>query len=282
MRGAFESIQNFGYTLNEIGDYQKLVEQNSHTAALFGGTAAQGIKKLGIVSKEIQRSDVGGKLLSMGLTIDDINTGVANYVKTQTMTGRTQKQIDDNVAKSALEYIYYQNKMSKITGQSVVELQKVREEALKEKQFGALIRNLQNSGDKDLQAKAKALQEVNENLQHTAPGMAKGLRDLAAGGKLTDEAKQVLMLMPKTAKAITAGRVSTAEVMALAKEEAAGSSKMVDSLAVYGKASGTFLDGGELARVKALKAYDERDDAATNNQKVLSLVMMISQDFWTV
>ena len=269
MRGAFESIQDFGYTLNEVGDYQKLVEKNSEVAAKFGGTAAQGVKKLATVSKDIQRDNVGGNLLKMGLTIDDINEGVANYVKTQTVTGRSQQQIDENITKSAIEYVYYQNKMSKITGQSVATLQKARDDALKEQQYGALIRNLQNSQDENSRNKAKALQEINENLQHIAPDMAKGLRDLAAGGKMSEEARRVLMLMPKTAKAITAGVVSVNEVMDNAVQESKASSQMVDSLSQFGVGTKSFIDGYQIAQVAALDTYEKRVEAAKKGQKVL-------------
>lgn len=268
IKGAFQSIQDFGYTLNDISQYESLISNNSQNAARFGGTVAQGVKKLGTVSKEIQRSDVGGKLLTMGMSINDINEGVANYIKTQTTTGRTQQQINDNLTKSALEYVYYQNKMSKITGRTVDELQKARDDALKEEQYGALIRNLQNSQDENAQKKAKALQEINENLNHIAPDMAKGMRDLAAGGKMSEEAKKVLMLMPKTAKALTQSTVSVAEVMDTAAKESKESGKMVDSLSQFGEGSKTFISGYQLSQISALESYEKRDKLAQKGQKV--------------
>ena len=163
MQDAFNNLQDMGYTMKEIGQYGELMKQNSSTLATLGGTTADGAKKFAAASKNIKNSGLETQFMRMGMTVGDINNGMANYVKFQQMSGSTIQQDDKQIARSAAEFIIEQDKLTKMTGLSADQQNKIYEGALAQEQFAAKTFQLQQIAAKGGAEGAKAEAELKRN-----------------------------------------------------------------------------------------------------------------------
>ena len=123
MTGVFESMQKFGYGIDDLGKMSALIKANSGELATFGGSVAAGTKQLASLAGELQHSSFARDMREMGVSIDDINQGAAGYIKNQVAIGKNSATIDRDLAANAAAYIKELNTMSKLTGQSREQLQ---------------------------------------------------------------------------------------------------------------------------------------------------------------
>ena len=77
MDDTFKNLQDMGYTIKELGMMSALLKENSEQLANLGGTAAAGTAKFAEAAKDIQNSEIGDQFKQMGMTVDDVNAGVA-------------------------------------------------------------------------------------------------------------------------------------------------------------------------------------------------------------
>jgi hypothetical protein len=181
MQDAFKNLQDAGYTMKEIGQYGQLMKENSAVLATMGGTTAQGAAEFAKVSKNIKNSQLETQFMRMGMTVNDINSGIANYVKIQQLSGSTLQQNDKQIAASAAEYILEQDKVTKVTGLTADQQNKIYEGALAQEQFAAKTFQLQQAAAAgDEQAKA----ELSRNRQLVEFAMAKGGPEAAKQAQL--------------------------------------------------------------------------------------------------
>lgn len=134
---TFKNLQKMGYTTKEIGQMGSLMKENATMMAQFGGTAATGAKEFAKLSKEIQYSDLGTQFKMMGMTVDDINKGSANYLKLQQISGTLQSQTTEELTKGSAAYIVQQDKLTKLTGATADEQTKILEDAYRQERFAA-------------------------------------------------------------------------------------------------------------------------------------------------
>ena len=130
MSDTFKNLEKAGYTVAEIKEYGQLMKQNATNLATFGGTAAQGAKAFAEVAESIHNSDLQTNFMNMGMTVGDINSGVANYIKIQQLSGSTRVQTTAELKESAQEFILQQDRLTKITGLNAEQQNKVYEHAL--------------------------------------------------------------------------------------------------------------------------------------------------------
>ena len=160
MDDAFKNLESAGYTMKEIGQYGQLMKENSQVLATLGGTTADGAKQFALASKNIKNSGLETQFMRMGMTVNDINGGIANYVKQQQLSGSTQVQNDKEIAASAAEFIVQQDKMTKLTGLSADQQNKIYEQALAQEQFAAHTFQLQQIAAKNKGTEAGARAEA--------------------------------------------------------------------------------------------------------------------------
>jgi D-Tyr-tRNAtyr deacylase len=167
MRTIFDNMQKFGYGIEQLGEMTALLKANSKELAAFGGTAASGTKAFADAAGEIQRSDVGKSLQMLGKTPDDINKGIAGFVRQQQLAGVSSANIQKDLAQRSAEYVKQLDLMSKLTGESNEALQANRESALAESAFNQTIYELQRKGDKASIERAAELQKASDLLAKT-------------------------------------------------------------------------------------------------------------------
>jgi hypothetical protein len=243
MDGAFKNLQSAGYTLKEIGQYGELMKQNSTVLATFGGTASQGVDRFAKVSKEIQNSGLQTQLMRMGKDIPGINDGIVNYIKFQQMSGSTLKQDAAQTAKSAAEFMVQQDKLTKLTGLSADEQNKMQESAMAEEQFAAktaMLEEQKNNGATEA-IKAKAAAELTRNTRILAdmkakggPGMEKNMRMFLSGASNTEGFRIISQTMGNFAEGIEKGSTDTDALLNTARTDIIKTNKETQFQSIYG------------------------------------------------
>jgi hypothetical protein len=201
--------QQFGVVNDkQLPQFTQMLSQNSETLAKFGGSAAQGVKTFADISENIQRTGVQTQFLNMGMSIESINAGTANYLKQQTLSGAAmqragedQKAYTTRMAAGAEDYIRQMDLMSKLTGKSAEALQKENEELLMNEQYSLHERELQQKiakgGQEGLEAE-KQLAEEKKVLNQTEGSVRKGFMAAFTGmGMQFEEGRKLYQSAPE-------------------------------------------------------------------------------------
>ena len=284
--GVFNNLQRFGYGVAQLKDFSALIEQNSETLALLGGTVVEGTASFAKMSEDIRNSNVGYQLQVMGKTVADLNKGEAQYLRLQTTLGQTQTQTQEQLTQGAKDYLFQQDRLAKLTGISADKQQQINEEAASEERFGAYIRGIKAKaaeaearGDTEqaavLRKKASDAFLVNQVL--TTQGgkqLAQGYRDLSTGTIASSKAATQLYLgYPALAAAMRRGASAT-DVLSAAAGGARQNMKQFDKLREYGVADEIFGLGSEAAKLsnltteQAQRLYEANTQQGANNAQV--------------
>ena len=208
MTEVFNNMQKFGYGIKELDQMTALLKENSVALAAFGGTAATGSKAFADAAGQIQRSDIGKTFQMMGKTPDEINKGIAGFIRQQQLAGVSSATIQKDLAQRSAEYVKQLDLMSKLTGESNEALQANRESALAESAFNQTIYELQKKGDMASLERAAELQKASDLMAKT-PALQKEFwqgvgGDISAMGKsLMISADAVLYTQEANFKAAT-------------------------------------------------------------------------------
>ena len=73
LRGVFDTVQKFGYNVNELDKMVALVAANSESLAEFGGLASQGTTAFADAMNQLTHGQVGIELAALGKNLDDVN-----------------------------------------------------------------------------------------------------------------------------------------------------------------------------------------------------------------
>lgn len=147
MTDVFQNMQKFGYGLAELDKMTAIIKENSAALASFGGTAASGTQAFANAAEQIQRTNLGRELQYLGKMPDDINRGMAMFIKQQQQSGMTNSQINQNLAQRSAEYIKNLDLLSKLTGDDAAKLQQKLDDAMAEDAFNQTIFELRKKGE---------------------------------------------------------------------------------------------------------------------------------------
>jgi hypothetical protein len=142
MSGLYGDAKKLGLSMGELDSFVQLVAENSKDFALFAGSVSDGRKRIAAMGQAIEGSRV--ELFNLGMTTQDINAGMAGYIKLQTRLGQAQTMTTQQLATGALAYLKEQDALTKLTGQSRQEMEQQRERALQKEQFAAKIQELEH------------------------------------------------------------------------------------------------------------------------------------------
>ena len=215
MRNIFDNMQKFGYGIEQLGEMTALLRENSKELAAFGGTAAAGTKAFADVAGQIQRSGVGKSLQMLGKTPDEINKGMALFVRQQQQSGISSANINKNLAQQSAEYIKNLDVLSKLTGDDAARLQEKLNAAMAEDAFNQTVYELRKkeaAGDRE----AGRLANEYENAARRLTGEALKEFQQGAGGDIS--------AMPKTLMA-------AADAVGMIGKSSFTASGYIDSLA---------------------------------------------------
>ena len=273
MDDAFKNLQAAGYTMKEIGEYGSLMKENSTILATMGGTTAQGAADFAKASKNIKNSGLETQFMRMGMTVNDINSGMANYIKLQQLSGSTQQQDDKQVAASAAEFILEQDKLTKVTGLTADQQNKIYEGALAQEQFAAKTFQLQQraaAGDEQAKAELKRNKALVEfAMAKGGPEAAKQAQLYIAGAVNSKGYQQFQRSFAQTADYLDKGGTDVGKAQNLLVGDAKTLAQDQSRLGIYGKFNEVFTPIQEVGKLAAAstKDYAQANKDATAQQK---------------
>ena len=191
MRDVFDNMQKFGYGIAELDKMTALVKENSEALASFGGTAIRGTQAFADAATQIQRSNIGRELQMLGQLPDDINRGMALFIKQQQQSGMSNSQINQNLAQRSAEYIKNLDILSKLTGEDANKLQQKLDAAMAEDAFNQTIYELRKqeaAGDRE----AGKLANEYENAARRLTGEALKEFQQGVGGDISVMSKTMM------------------------------------------------------------------------------------------
>ena len=254
MRTIFDNMQKFGYGIEQLGDMTALLKANSKELAAFGGTAASGTKAFADAAAEIQRSDVGKSLQMLGKTPDEINKGVAMFVKQQQGIGVSSANINQNLAQKSAEYVKQLDLLSKLTGDSNEALQAKLEDAQAEDAFAATQYELKKKAlAGDLQADKQY--RKNEELAQRLEGEARKEFIRGAGGDISAFSK-TLLTAPGAVQAFLDPMKTADQALTTFGKEVKKNMDQTSGLAMLNASNDAFLGFAEQA--KAASRYADQ------------------------
>jgi hypothetical protein len=142
MSEVFDNMLKLGYTQDQLGNLNELLARNSKNFGVFFQSALQGSRALGNVANQIQNSPLRQQFFNLGMSVDDINDGIAGFVNQQGKLGQVQGKSVDQLAKGAEAYIKELDVLTKLTGLTRQEQEEAREQALQIEAFYAGLADL--------------------------------------------------------------------------------------------------------------------------------------------
>ena len=266
---VYKQMQQFGYNIEQLGDFGKLIKENSQSLAVMGGTVNQGVKQFGNLAEGVQRSGLQTQFMNMGMTVDQINNGMAGYLKIQNQTGSAAKQNNQQLIQGAAAYIEQLDLLTKLTGKSTEELIKEQEANLANERYALHYRELKQQADAgDLNAQ-KQLQQEQILLSQVTGDTKTGIQDTLAGYAASSEAAgKLMMTAPDAVADLASGTVNANKTMDQLKD---ASSRTMNQFGELGKATGdlgkTFLSVKDMMGFEALKGTAEERYAAAKKEQ---------------
>jgi len=224
--GVYRTAQQLGYGTRELEKFVGLVGQNRRTMALFRGTVASGVTAYGDIVDGLREYEHEFRVL--GMTIDDVNASVANYLHIQTMTGRSQTQTTEQLTRGAYNFIQNQLLVNRLTGETAEQQRTADEEMAANAVFQAAQRELrlkrQAALAVDDTAEAERLQrQFDENIKliRLAPkdarqGLMEAMTPFAA---VSDAAQKSLLTFPEATRMVMQQRFDAVDVLTAASRE---------------------------------------------------------------
>jgi muramidase (phage lysozyme) len=226
--GVYRTAQQLGYGTRELEKFVGLVGQNRRTMALFRGTVASGVTAYGDIVDGLREYEHEFRVL--GMTIDDVNASVANYLHIQTMTGRSQTQTTEQLTRGAYNFIQNQLLVNRLTGETAEQQRTADEEMAANAVFQAAQRELRLKRQAALAktvpdtAEAERLQrQFDENIKliRLAPkdarqGLMEAMTPFAA---VSDAAQKSLLTFPEATRMVMQQRFNAVDVLTVVSRE---------------------------------------------------------------
>lgn len=250
MTGLFNNAKKLGLSMNELDSLVSLVGENSRELAMFGGSVAAGTKRFADMGAAMEPHRQS--LIKMGMLPEQINEGMAGYLRTQTRLGNAQRMTTDQLAQGAREYLKEQDALTKLTGESRQEAEKKREAALMEEQFASKIRQLQLSGQGEA---AERLLKMNQVASSVSEAYGRSVRALATGNLVNEDARKLYMSTQGTAmrdlQEVIAGTKSPMQALdSMGKSIGQTNDKMGVQLGLYGAANSFLMGVGDARKIQ--------------------------------
>ena len=208
MSEVFPTMQKFGYGLEELDKMVALIAANSKDLAQFSTTASAGIRQLSDTAAGIQRSGLQGQFMRMGMSVDDINKGIAGYLRLQGQLGQLQGRTQEQLTAGSAQYLREMEGLTRLTGQQREEMERQRDEANQIEIFYATVRTSGKAGEE--------MYKVYNMLRGIDPKLALGFANSVSGlVGASDEASQLFMAtsgaLPGLIQQLNTGKIDAAQ-----------------------------------------------------------------------
>ena len=279
IQSVYDNLKKLNLGVNELDKFVAIVGENSDTLRKFGQTVGGGLTEFANVANSLQQGDVGRQFREMGISVDEINNGIASYMKMQTIGGVRQKMSTDQLINASKDYIREVDLLSKVTGQTRKQQEEAMESAMAEERFAAYRTELQlkaNMGDKAAAAQLQQVDILNKSLAKEAPKLRIGMLNLMSGTLDNPEAQKIARGLPEVAAKLQKGAFTANDVLNTASKEASrtigksgeGFGIGLGKLGIFNDNFGDLNDTVKLANMNVYGTLEERMAAAAAAQKV--------------
>ena len=167
-----------------ILDFVDLVQQNSGTLARLFGTVMDGMPAIQGFTRSL-RERTRNELAEFGLNLEETNEFLITQAEIQRATGFADSIRQKDLVSTTVEYAKNLNKLSKLTGISVKELDSQNRQAALNGNFQASLVGLTED-------QQQAVRGVNSSLEGFNPEFAQVFRNIVQMGVVTSDAGRVL------------------------------------------------------------------------------------------
>ena len=271
MTTVYKQMQQFGYNIEELGDFGKLIKENSQSLSVLGGTVNQGVKQFGNLAEGVQRSGLQTQFKNMGMTVDQINVGMAGYLKIQNQTGSAAKQNNQQLIQGAAAYIEQLDILTKLTGKSAEELIKEQEANLSNERYALHYRELKQKADAgDLAAQDQLAAETLALSQVTGDTKTAFQDTMAGYAASSEQSAKLFITAPEVAQKLASGLKDVADTNATFDLLKDSSTRTMNQFGELGKATGdlgkTFLSVKDMMGFESQKGTAEERYAAAKKE----------------
>ena len=166
MDEVYEKMRQFGYTTDQLGNLNRVLTENSKSLGKFYGSALEGSRVMGRAAAGF--AEQRESLRTMGLTVDDLNDGLAGYMAQEGAFGRLRGKTNKELTDGTIAYIKELDIMTKLTGMGRQEQQAIQEQGLQIKEFYSVLETM------DPKAAKEAMDTYKMLVQKIGPEQAAG------------------------------------------------------------------------------------------------------------
>lgn len=123
--------------------FTESVKKNSQMLSVLGNTVTDGAQRFGILSKEFRNSDVGQQLMSMGFSVDELNSYLADQLEIDMRAGKLKGKSDAQLREQTANYLKQLDSLTKLTGLSREQIEQGMKTANRDGRLRAIQAKLQ-------------------------------------------------------------------------------------------------------------------------------------------
>lgn len=210
----YEVMQQVGLSAKDFPAFAKRLSDSSEILATFGGSVTRGRDVVTGLAESLR--PMQDQLLNFGIRIEQIGDASLAFVKNQRLTS-LGTNANLNLGKEAMmSYVKELDILTRLTGISRQQQEKLQEEAMSNAAYAATIDELTAEGRLD---EVEAIKKAQVYFANLGPGALKGFRDSISGFVGTTQEATDLQLVSnmevlKFADDLRAGRLKSAEEIA--------------------------------------------------------------------
>ena len=167
-----------------LEQFAAVISSNATRMNLLGATTSQGADRMGKISKAMRTQEAG--LLRLGLTQEDVNEGLMDYIENQALQGRMNGRSNASLAAGAASYLKELDLLARATGRSRREIQDEMNSRARSANVNVMLANMDPS---NVDAFQRNLQFASDIMGQSGPAFSDALADMADGVSQTPLAK---------------------------------------------------------------------------------------------
>jgi hypothetical protein len=264
---------NAGLSLEEFSGQ---VQSNAKMFALLGGSTMGGVRRFQAISREIQLG-FQPTLSRLGLTMNETNDLMTDYLDIQTGLGRAQDMSNDQLVQGTKKYITELDLLARITGQSRKEAAETQKQLANDKTLRLAMSAMGEDAGRELQTVLAAFKDD--------PEIQNAIKDVVVmgGSAITEEGMRLQQIMDGIvpfAQRLGEGRVNAEEFLVafgnnakIANRNTQAQGQLLGRITATGSSffhlDGALLKHGNMAS-KVTEAQKAQSEAMVSNNKRIS------------
>lgn len=180
MQDVFDGLQKVGLGTEKFAQYTKMIGENANILSSFGGTVNKGRHKFEDAMEGLTTAQ-RVEMEQMGLDREAQSQAAMTYVKQQRMLTAGTKEQMNVTSEAIMRYVKETDELTRITGATREEQQKLLDKAMSEEIFASFIDELEAQGE---EGKRRAAEVRRANIMAEklyGPETARGFRDSLTG-----------------------------------------------------------------------------------------------------